>query len=438
MDFRETFLRLTEYTIPFGHEKYLEPILKEYVPGIEQDEVGNYFIRIGESRTLFTTHLDTFSEKFVKINHQIEGDVVGTDGKTILGGDNKNGCTILFYLIEQGVPGTYYFFLGEEPILSGGRYGSKEILKRNPEFFLQFDRAVAFDRKQVGSVVTRQSARRCCSEEFADSLVVEMTKNGMDSYKDPNAYYTDTATFLDVIPEITNLSAGGWGEHTLNETSNMFIIEQVATAAAKVDWESLPTVRIPKKISTIKLGFEKINDKKLFKLSKKTFKNVHWLFENLGYKCLNIEEFHIGVDMVFSHWHKESEIIINIIGDDIIANDSKIGKFRDLKNAVGVSLDRILDEKFLVKVYHMCVNKNNFELDNNEMDEILSEYYSDSNELIDFLSSYDSPFDEYIQYDEESMSFKLKELDSSIDESDWDRDTDEEEFGDIDDDIENE
>jgi hypothetical protein len=66
--FKSLFLNLTEYTIPFGEESRLE----KYLPsGWRKDSVGNYFYQIGQSETLFTTHLDTFSENLEKVNHLI-------------------------------------------------------------------------------------------------------------------------------------------------------------------------------------------------------------------------------------------------------------------------------------------------------------------------------------------------------------------------------
>ena len=141
MNFKETFLKLTEYTIPFKQEYRLE----KYLPkGYKKDSIGNYYIEIGNSETLFTTHLDTYSDKYEKVTHVIEGNIIKTDGKTILGGDNKLGMTILLGMIEKGIPGTYYFFIGEEPISSGGLFGSQNVLQANPNFFKKFKRAVAF------------------------------------------------------------------------------------------------------------------------------------------------------------------------------------------------------------------------------------------------------------------------------------------------------
>jgi hypothetical protein len=243
-EFKNLFLKLTEYTIPFGHEDKIQNLLPS---GFKKDSVGNYYYQIGESKTLFTTHLDTYSQDYEKVNHVIDQTnpyIIRTDQTTILGGDNKLGCTILISMIKDNIPGTYYFFIGEEPILSGGLFGSSEALKSNPEFFKQFDRCIAFDRKEFGSIVVRQMGRMCCSSDFAKSIADEFDIRGIkwDSTKG-FGYYTDTAVFMDIIPECTNISAGGFFEHFKKEWVDLNYTYQVYLAAKEVDWEKLPVKR---------------------------------------------------------------------------------------------------------------------------------------------------------------------------------------------------
>lgn len=238
------FLKLTEWTIPYGHEEKLE----KYLPnGWKKDSVGNYYYEIGKSETLFTTHLDTYSKEYVKVNHVIDENdpyKIRTDETTILGGDNKLGCSILIGMINKGIPGTYYFFLGEEPILSGGCWGSKEALKSRPDYFKKFKRCIAFDRRMYGSIVVRQMGRMCCSKDFAEKIAEEFDIRGIkwDS-TGGYGYYTDTAIFMDVIPECTNLSAGGFNEHYKTEWVDLNYTYEVYKAAVDMDWELLPTKR---------------------------------------------------------------------------------------------------------------------------------------------------------------------------------------------------
>jgi hypothetical protein len=244
-DFKNTFLNLTQYTVPYGYESTLE----SYLPaGVQQDDFGNYFLRIGDSATLFTSHLDTASYSREKINHVIEGNIIRTDGSTLLGGDNKAGVTILLYLISQGVPGTYYFFIGEER----GCLGSNDALQNDSQFFSQFKRAVAFDRKRTGSIITHQRFGRTCSDAFANALSLKFADQGMIYQADPTGVYTDTAIFVDVIPECTNLSSGVWNEHSTEEYVDIQILEEIARAAASINWENLPAHRfIPRNYSRV-------------------------------------------------------------------------------------------------------------------------------------------------------------------------------------------
>jgi hypothetical protein len=414
MIFKKTFLKLTEYTIPFGEEDRLIPYLRKRVSNLRKDSIGNYYTIIGDSETLFTTHLDTYSTEMQKVNHVVNGNFIETDKKTILGGDNKNGMTILLYMIEKNIPGTYYFFIGEEPILSGGLYGSRNALHASPEFFSKFKRAIAFDRKEYGSVVIRQMARKCCSDEFADALVNELSINGVESFKDMKAYYTDTATFMDIIPEITNISAGGFGEHTKDEKTDISYLEKVAKAASKVKWEELPTVRTPGRISMIDKikkfagdAYFKTKDKKIKKLSEKTFNMVNNILDMFGYRCLNDYEFDTGVYMVFSHWHKDSEIFIKIIGKEIYMGDKKVGESKEFKEMLNVKFDDYISEDDLLRsIYEYVQKQESFELSYDDMDIILDDFYSDKDELIEFMKkNKDSLINQYIIVDEQNKLF---------------------------------
>lgn len=270
-EFKNTFLKLTEFTIPFGEEKTLE----KYLPrGFKKDSVGNYFYQIGNSETLFTTHLDTYSKKYEKVNHLEDDDdeyVIFTDGKTILGGDNKLGCCILIGMIENRIPGTYYFFLGEEPILSGGLWGSTRALENKPDFFKNFKRCVAFDRRGYGSIVMRQKGRMSSSDRFIRTIADKLKELGEIEFDESSkyGYYTDTATFMDVIPECTNISAGGFGEHTLNEWVDLNYTYNVYQTALKIKWDELPVER---QIGEIRFQSDPEKIVKKFKLFKQ--KNI--------------------------------------------------------------------------------------------------------------------------------------------------------------------
>jgi hypothetical protein len=235
LNIKETFLTLTSETYPNGTE---DDIIRYLPDNTQKDMVGNYFLKIGNSDTVFACHIDTACKIKSNVKHVIDDNIIKTDGKTILGADDKAGMCILFYMIQKNIPGLYYFFIGEEV----GCIGSKNISK-NILLFNKYKRIISFDRRGETSVITHQSRKRTCSDDFANSLIYEYEKSGLILEKDQNGVYTDSAEFTDVIPECTNISVGYMYEHTNNEQQNIFYLEKLAVASAMVDWENLVTKR---------------------------------------------------------------------------------------------------------------------------------------------------------------------------------------------------
>lgn len=239
----ETFLRLTSKTVPYGSEDILVESMRELFPkGLQKDEWGNYFYKVGESRSIFAAHLDTVSKEYVTVTHVFDGNLIKTDGKTTLGADDKAGITVLLWMIQNNVPGLYYFFIGEEVgCIGSGNAAKFGFFKGN------YDRIISFDRRDVDSVITFQSSSRCCSDDFADALCRELNQTRKMSYKkDTGGVYTDSAEFTHLIPECTNVSVGYYKEHTTNESQDIIHLTNLAEACVKVDWEKLPTKRDPK------------------------------------------------------------------------------------------------------------------------------------------------------------------------------------------------
>jgi hypothetical protein len=237
MNIRETFLKLTQWTYPHGTEYRLKPYLPK---DIQEDDFGNYFIKIGESDTMFTCHLDTCSSLYQKVNHVIGSKIIKTDGTTILGADDKAGMTVLLYMIEQGIPGLYYFFIGEEV----GGIGSSAASSMS---FSGYNKCVSFDRRGYDSVITEQWFGKCCSDEFAQSLAKELNKANLsfNFRPDPTGIFTDSASFMNDIPECTNISVGYFSEHQLTESQDIQFLVNLCEAVVKVDWSSLPVMRDP-------------------------------------------------------------------------------------------------------------------------------------------------------------------------------------------------
>jgi hypothetical protein len=244
MNIKEKFLELTNRTYPHGTEGELFPILFNTVDGLQSDEFGNLFIKVGESDVMFTSHLDTATSANTPVNHVFDGKIIKTDGKSILGADDKAGVTIMLNMIKNNIPGLYYFFLGEEV----GCVGSKKVAAVQKETKIEgINKVISFDRRGTTSVITYQSGRRCSSDTFGRALAGELNKAD-DSFEyiiDPTGVLTDSVQFISIYPECTNISVGYQSEHTFSETQDIEHLTKLAEACLKVDWNGLPVERDP-------------------------------------------------------------------------------------------------------------------------------------------------------------------------------------------------
>lgn len=241
-DVKATFLSLVTETYPHGYE---EEVVK-YLPNfLKKDKHGNYYHIIGKSDTAFTSHIDTASRTKSKVNlREFEKDgqtFVKTDGSSILGADDKAGVTVLLYMIHNNVPGVYWFFIGEER----GGIGSRDVAKDYDSYPFMRDvkKIVSFDRRNYYSVITSQMGVSCCSNEFAQSLCDELNKSGLKLALDPTGIFTDSASFIDIIPECTNVSVGYFDEHRHTEIQNISYLKKLCKAAVACDWNKLVVKR---------------------------------------------------------------------------------------------------------------------------------------------------------------------------------------------------
>ena len=237
MRIRRKFLQLTRNTVPYRDEI----IMKKYLPkGIQMDEHGNYFMIVGDNySTMFTCHLDTACSYNRHVKHVQSERYIHTDGKTILGADDKAGMTVLLYMIEKQIPGLYYFFIGEEV----GCIGSSALAEKfqHPSIM----KVVSFDRRGTTSVITEQIYGKCCSDEFAIALsdALNSTGFGLELRPDNTGILTDSAQFVELVPECTNISVGYYNEHTTKECQDIDYLIRLCRAVCQIDWESLPIVR---------------------------------------------------------------------------------------------------------------------------------------------------------------------------------------------------
>ena len=216
---------------------------------IHRDAIGNLHIdtRItANNRTLFTAHVDTVHRDQGPNKIRKTATHWHADGAP-LGADDGAGCAILMHLLHSGVAGYFLFTQGEECGGIGATFVGKDV-----EFLKDFDRAIAFDRRGIDSVITHQGMGRCCSDVFAEALANELCADMTLMYSpDSTGVYTDTAEFTHVIPECTNISVGYYHEHSENEALDILHFAALAERVVRIDWDSLPVDRDPTKVESL-------------------------------------------------------------------------------------------------------------------------------------------------------------------------------------------
>ena len=131
--------------------------------GMYQDGYGNCLLKIDNedgtpSKTLWSCHTDSVHNRggFQTVHFNPLEDKFSTTDGSCLGGDDNSGTYAMLEMIRNKVPGLYIFHRAEEV---GGR-GSAWIVDNNEEMLKNYDRAIAFDRKDIHSIFVP-------SEEFS-------------------------------------------------------------------------------------------------------------------------------------------------------------------------------------------------------------------------------------------------------------------------------
>ncbi len=244
--------------------------------GMYQDGYGNCLLKIDNedgtpSRTLWSCHTDSVHNRggFQTVHFNPLDDKFSTPDGSCLGGDDNSGTYVMLELIRNKVPGLYIFHRAEEV---GGR-GSAWIAENSEEMLKKYDRAIAFDRKDVHSIITHQASRRCCSEAFADDLGEKL---GMNHRSDPTGSFTDTANYDHIIPECTNMSVGYFSAHSARETQLLDYIVKLTENFIRIDVESLITERNPDAPAEYNMGGYYGYSDNLIKPSREARTTVGW------------------------------------------------------------------------------------------------------------------------------------------------------------------
>lgn len=210
------------------------------------DFCGNIHVDLrteAKHRTLFICHVDTVHKKDGENYFTYNKQWMEAPKDDPLGADDGAGVAILLNMIDNKVPAYYIFFQGEER----GGIGSGWLAQNMSSLLSDFDRAIAFDRRGTTDIITHQMSGRCCSDDFAYALASALNaRNDNFMYlPDDGGLYTDTAEFIDIIPECTNISVGYYNEHTAKERVDTYHLEDLGLATLEIDWDSLPVKRDP-------------------------------------------------------------------------------------------------------------------------------------------------------------------------------------------------
>jgi hypothetical protein len=252
MKYTETFkeyLEMLSYCRPAWsktEEAYIERFIKPL--GAVEDGIGNLYLTVPHKdgstpNTMFTSHTDSVHRTEGRQRVVITHDVVSvTQDEECLGADDATGNYIMMTMIRNEVPGLYVFFRAEEI----GGIGSDHAVS-NEDYWKDCTKCVSFDRtSDLHSVITHQGWGECASQAFAAELadrIYDHTK--IDYQPDDSGIFTDSANFVDVIEECTNISVGYQNEHSDREIQNLTILGRLVEAMPKIQWDTLPVERDP-------------------------------------------------------------------------------------------------------------------------------------------------------------------------------------------------
>lgn len=212
--------------------------------GVREDAFGNLIKTVGDAppEILWSSHTDTVHSIGGTQRLSIAGDKVRADGASnCLGADCTTGVWLMVEMIRADIPGLYIFHREEEM----GGVGSDNIARKTPELLIGIKAAIAFDRKGTGSVITHQAGGRCCSDAFAQSLSDVLSGLPCPLRADSGGTFTDTANYVDLVGECTNISVGYRNQHTKGEEQDLAFALALRDALLSADLSQLVYRRFP-------------------------------------------------------------------------------------------------------------------------------------------------------------------------------------------------
>lgn len=243
----KTLVDMLTYRRP-AWSKTEKKFIKNYISplGVTFDQKGNAIKRIGQAPILWSCHTDTVHRKQGRQHIRAKNGIfkLGPNSEsTCLGADDTAGVWLMREMILAKKPGLYIFHRGEEV----GGVGSDFIATKTPALVQDIQFAVAFDRHGYDDIITHQGWGRCCSDEFAYSLAQGID---MDYKLSPNGIFTDTANYIEVIGECTNVSVGYMEEHSRDEQLDYEHLFKLRDAILTLDTSKLVCKRQPGEVDS--------------------------------------------------------------------------------------------------------------------------------------------------------------------------------------------
>ena len=264
--FLTTLIDMHSYMRPAGsatESLFIDHYLAN-IPGISRDPYGNWRIAIDDTPVLWSCHTDTVHHDSGRQSTHYD-DATGMLSlskrskrrSSCLGADDTAGVFIMREMIRRNVPGSYVFHFGEEQ----GCIGSRDLAEYDPSWLSQFDMAIALDRGGCHDVITHQIGNRCASDLFVKSLADALFAADKRVILSPaHGVYTDTASYVDIIPECTNLSVGYSGAHGRSESLNCWHVLRLLDTLCQLDTTQLTIDRDPDADTALANVFIDIDD----------------------------------------------------------------------------------------------------------------------------------------------------------------------------------
>jgi hypothetical protein len=215
-----------------------ELFIDEFIAPLEvmEDEEGNLFKTINnpdgsKPEVMFSSHTDTVhaTEGFQTLRMKGQYITLHDKDSNCLGADCTSGVWLMMEMIRASKPGLYVFHRGEEI----GGVGSNYIASTTPAVVDGIKCCIALDRMNTRDIITHQGMSRCCSDAFALSLARELGGKFAPSNK---GVFTDSANYVDLIGECTNISVGYEKQHCPLELQDFTFLKSLRMKLLDLDY----------------------------------------------------------------------------------------------------------------------------------------------------------------------------------------------------------